>query len=359
MPYRTKLHNAAQSSASNKNQGDEGRSCLSNLWRCGDDDPGYFRYAAAGARRESRALSALWGKILRRLVSYCRLTLKKHFLSLFAPMLLVLAYVGCTEAPEQSVHGRRIALKPCQLSAPGSATRLRAECGKLTVYEDRATQSGRRIELHIAVIPALSRTPEPDPLFFITGGPGEASTEDYVRVSAAFGRLNGKRDIVLADQRGTGKSSPLKCAPMVEESDANDDAEIETGIRSCLKQLNADTRFYGTLPAVDDLDQVRAALGYDKINLYGISYGTRVAQTYMRNYSSHVRAVILDGVVPQDEALGVEMASDAQKSLDAIFMRCADDAECGRAFPGLPGDFDALLNRVKAKPVKITRMASG
>jgi pimeloyl-ACP methyl ester carboxylesterase len=245
-------------------------------------------------------------------------------------------------------------LKPCQLSAPGSAIRLPAECGKLTVYEDRAAKSGRRIDLHIAVISALSRNPEPDPLFFITGGPGEASTEDYVRLSAAFGRLNGKRDIVLIDQRGTGKSHPLKCTTPVEESDAKDDAEIENWIRGCLKQLHADTRFYSTLPAVDDLDQVRAALGYDQINLYGISYGTRVAQTYMRKYPRRVRAVILDGVVPQDEALGVKIASDAQKSLDAVFARCAADAECGRAFPGLRGEFDSLLHRVQKEPVKIT-----
>ena len=280
--------------------------------------------------------------------------LRNCFVSLFALLLPALIFDGCTNRQKASVPGRRIVLKPCQLSAPGSSTRLRAECGNLTVDEDRAEPSGRRIDLHIAVISALSRTPEPDPVFFITGGPGQTSTEDYVRVSPAFERMNAKRDIVLVDQRGTGKSHPLKCTSPVEESDVNSDAQTEKWIRDCLQQLDADTRFYNTLPAVDDLDQVRAALGYDRINLYGISYGTRVAQTYMRRYPGHVRAIILDGVVPQDEALGVKLASDAQKALNAIFARCAADAACARAFPDLPGAFDKLLRRVNEKPVEIT-----
>ena len=268
--------------------------------------------------------------------------------------LLLLLTVGCARMPDQSSPGRQIPLEPCQLAAPGSATRLRAECGKFEVYEDRAARSGRRIELHVAVVSALSRTPEPDPLFFITGGPGEAATEDYVRLSAAFERLNGKRDIILVDQRGTGKSHPLKCTAPVEESDANDEAKLGNSILNCLKQLDADTRFYSTLPAVHDLDQVRAALGYNRINLYGISYGTRVAQAYMREYPNRVRAAILDGVVPMDEALGIKIASDAQKSLDGIFARCAADPECGRAFPDLAGEFSQLLSRVEKGPVKIT-----
>ena len=277
------------------------------------------------------------------------------FYIVFLPALLLCVFLlaACTDAPKASLPGRQIPLNPCQLSAPGIATRLPAECGKLPVYEDRAARSGLRFDLHIAVISALSRTPEPDPLFFITGGPGEAATEDFVRVSDAFEKLKGKRDIVLVDQRGTGKSHPLKCDSTAEESDVSDDAELVNSIRACLKQLDGDTRFYNTLPAVDDLDQVRAALGYDKINLYGISYGTRVVQTYMSKYPKQVRAAILDGVVPQDEALGVKMASDAQKSLDAIFARCAADAKCSHAFPGLPGEFDALLHRVDTQPVNI------
>jgi pimeloyl-ACP methyl ester carboxylesterase len=281
-------------------------------------------------------------------------TIKKHRVFLFVPLLIAFSFLGCTSAPRKSTIKRQIQLKPCQLSTPGTPTRLQAECGTFSVCENRAAKSGRRIELRVAVISALSRTPEPDPIFFITGGPGEAATEDYVRLSPAFTRLNGKRDIVLVDQRGTGQSHPLKCTSPIDNADANENADLAKWIAGCIKQFDADTRFYNTLPAVDDLDEVRAALGYDKVNLYGISYGTRVAQTYMSHYPKHVRTVILDGVVPQDEALGIKIGSDAQKSLDAVFARCASDADCNRAFPDLANEFKALLRRVEKQPVAIT-----
>jgi pimeloyl-ACP methyl ester carboxylesterase len=270
--------------------------------------------------------------------------------------LLILAGLGagCGRTGQTDAEKASIPLTPCQLSAPGADTRLQARCGKLSVYENRAAQSGRQIELHLAVIPAISRTPALDPLFFITGGPGEASTQDYVRMASAFRRIIEKRDIVLVDQRGTGQSHPLKCANPVEDTEAEEKASFRTLVEDCIKQFDADTRFYTTQAAVDDLDSVRAALGYDRINLYGISYGTRVAQTYMRSYPKHVRAVILDGVLPQDEALGIRIASDAQRTLAAIFARCAADADCSKAFPDLPGALQSLLRRVEKEPVTLT-----
>jgi pimeloyl-ACP methyl ester carboxylesterase len=274
----------------------------------------------------------------------------------FLSALLFLSGIvsGCAGKPQSSESGHQVPLKPCHLSAPGSAERLPAKCGQLSVYENRADKSGRQIELHIAVIPTISRTPEPDPIFFITGGPGGASTQDFVSLRPAFKRINEKRDIILVDQRGTGQSHPLECTSPEEETNLDDEAAIRTEIENCIDQLDADTRFYTTQDAVDDLDQVRAALGYEKINLYGISYGTRVAQVYVRSYPERVRAVILDGVVPLDEALGVSVASDAQRALNAVFARCAADADCNRAFPDLPGALAALLGRVEKAPVVLT-----
>jgi pimeloyl-ACP methyl ester carboxylesterase len=262
--------------------------------------------------------------------------------------------VGCNGAPQAAKDMPRIPLSPCQLSASGSPIRLAAQCGKLTVYENRAAKSGRQIPLNIAVIPALGRTPEPDPVFYIAGGPGDAATRSFVSVSSAFRRLNEQRDIILVDQRGTGQSHPLKCASSENESGASSEAFVESEIGACLKQLDADTRCYNTQVAVDDLDQIRSALGYESINLYGVSYGTRVAQTYLRSYPKRVRTVILDGVVPQDEPLGATMASDAQKALDAVFSRCASDRNCSRAFPDLPVALAALLKRVEKEPVQLT-----
>jgi pimeloyl-ACP methyl ester carboxylesterase len=261
---------------------------------------------------------------------------------------------GCGGKLPASKTGQKIPLKPCHLSAPGSAERLPAKCGQLTVYENRADKSGRQIELHIAVIPTISRTPEPDPIFFITGGPGGASTQDFVSLRPAFKRINEKRDIILVDQRGTGQSHPLECTSPEEEPAPDDETAFRTEIENCIDQLDADTRFYTTQDAVDDLDQVRAALGYEKIDLYGVSYGTRVAQVYVRSHPERVRAVILDGVVPLDEALGVSVASDAQRTLNAVFARCAADTDCNRAFPDLPGALAALLGRVEKAPVVLT-----
>jgi pimeloyl-ACP methyl ester carboxylesterase len=258
---------------------------------------------------------------------------------------------GCSGKPQSSKSAQKIPLKPCHLSAPGSNARLPAKCGELAVYEDHATQSGRKIQLHIAVIPTISRTPEPDPVFFITGGPGGASTQDFVPLSSAFQRVTEKRDIILVDQRGTGQSHPLECASSEERLDRDDEAAIKAEIINCVKQLDADTRFYTTQDAVDDLDLVRAALGYQEINLYGVSYGTRVAQIYVRSYPKRVRSVILDGVVPLDEALGVRVASDAQRTLNAVFARCVANPDCDRRFPKLPRSLDALLLRVENKPV--------
>ncbi len=274
----------------------------------------------------------------------------------FPAMLLLLIGImaGCAEAPRKSNTAPQIQMSPCQLSAPGSATRLPAQCGKFAVYENRAARSGRKINLRVAVIPALSRTPQPDPIVYIAGGPGDASTEDYVTMSSAFRRMNERRDVILVDQRGTGHSHPLRCKEPENESDSNSKEFDKSAIEQCLKQLDADTRLYTTQAAVDDLDEVRSALGYETINLYGVSYGTRIVQTYLRSYPKRVRTAIMDGIVPQDAPLGATMASDAQRALEAIFARCASNADCNRAFPNLPGALDALLKRVETAPVQVT-----
>jgi len=273
----------------------------------------------------------------------------------FLGAVLVLAgmIVGCAGTRPESESGQKISLKPCHLSAPGSTERLSAQCGSLTVFENHAARSGRQIELRIAMIPAISRTPEPDPVLYITGGPGGASTQDFVATSSAFDRMNEKRDILMVDQRGTGQSHPLECEAPEEELDFENETLLKAEIERCIDQIDGDPRFYSTQAAVQDLDQVRSAMGYEKLNIYGVSYGSRVAQTYLRSYPQHVRTVILDGVLPQDEALGVSVASDAQKTLDAVFARCAADVDCSEAFPGLPDALAALLERVAKEPVAV------
>jgi pimeloyl-ACP methyl ester carboxylesterase len=231
--------------------------------------------------------------------------------------------------------------------------RLVAECGTLTVYEDRATQSGQQINLHIAVLKARSRTPAPDPLFFLTGGPGQAATESYLQLSYAFAEISRDRDIVLVDQRGTGQSNPLTC-PVTDSDEILTGEALKEWIRACRDQLAGNPRYYTTSLAMDDLDDVRRALGYDQINLYGVSYGTRAALTYLRQYPQYVRTVLLDGVVPSDEALGPKVAPAAQRALDMLFARCESDEACHAAFPDLRAEFESLAAQRAEKPVTVT-----
>lgn len=243
-----------------------------------------------------------------------------------------------------------IDLQDCKLSAPGSALRLDARCGQLEVYENRSSNSGRKISLNIAVIPAISRNPSPDPLFFIPGGPGEAATESYLIVYAAFNRLNQKRDIVLVDQRGTGGSHPLECTLEGDESEVEDTQAI---IDACVASLDADLHFYTTQIAMQDLDQVREALGYPQINLYGASYGTRAALDYLRQFPDKVRTVILDGVAPPNWVLGPTTAADGQRSIEHIFERCQDEPACSAAFPNVATEFQSLVDQLEQSPVEV------
>jgi pimeloyl-ACP methyl ester carboxylesterase len=247
-----------------------------------------------------------------------------------------------------------LVLTPCQIGRPDTAEPMAAKCATLSVYEDREARQGKEINLRIAVIPAISRSPAGDPLFFITGGPGEAATEDYPLLADAFKRINEKREIVLVDQRGTGASNPLLCPNVTLPEENAPVTAVSEAVASCMKKLNGDTRFYSTVQAVGDLDDVRAALGYAKINLYGVSYGTRVAQSYLARYPDRVRSIILDGVVPQDSVLGLSISSDAQAALDKIWLRCAADAACRTAYPDVRTEFAALLERVSKEPAQLT-----
>jgi pimeloyl-ACP methyl ester carboxylesterase len=209
-------------------------------------------------------------------------------------------------------------------------------CGWLTVPENPAEPAGPKIRLRVTVLPSLRAQPERDALMILSGGPGQGAHQFYASVAGAFNGVRRDRDIVLLDQRGTGDSNRLDCA-------FDDSTEIETAdpqvllarARECLQGLPGDPRFYTTSIAVRDLETARVALGYQHWSIYAVSYGTRVAQHYQHRYPQHVRAMILDGVVPVDLALGPDIAPRAQQALDALFERCAADATCESKFPHL------------------------
>jgi pimeloyl-ACP methyl ester carboxylesterase len=248
-------------------------------------------------------------------------------------------------------------LAACRLEHPARMLALPAQCGRLSVPEDPAKPDGRRIELFVARVPAISLNKAPDPLFLIAGGPGTSAVDLYTSAANPFDRVRRSRDIILVDQRGTGRSNRLDCdygtRDLFQEVD-----EIKVGPENikCRDELSktSDLRQYTTSIAVKDLDAVRAALGYQRINIYGSSYGTRVAQHYARRYPRSTRTLVLDGVINPEIVLGPGIALDAERALERILGRCSADAHCSKAFTDPMADYRELRSRLTAAPERAT-----
>jgi pimeloyl-ACP methyl ester carboxylesterase len=242
-------------------------------------------------------------------------------------------------------------LKPCASSEGPSD----AFCGTLSVWENRDTKTGRKITLKIVLLPALKQDYAPDPVFFLAGGPGQGAASMADALQEPYRRIEASRDIVLVDQRGTGKSNPLECKPDKNEAE---DEEVDAvpamlqRMHACLDILKtkADLTQYTTSIAMDDLDDVRKFLGYSKINLYGASYGTRAALVYARRHAANTRAVIIDSVAPPDILLPLYMPRDSQRALDLLFRDCEKDPGCAQRYPNLRDHFQDLLARLSAHP---------
>ncbi len=270
---------------------------------------------------------------------------------IYISLLLATILASCSPRSLTPVTERSITLEDCPLTPP-SGRSYDAKCGTLSVPEDRSNPSGRQIQLHIAVIPAIKRDPEPDALFLIAGGPGQSAIETFPALFALMFNIHQDRDVVLVDQRGTGKSNPLQC--LGPEDEALTEDQVIEKLKACPETLDADPRFYTTEIAMTDLDEVRAALGYETINLYGASYGTRAALTYLRMFPERVRTVTLDAVVDPGFVMFMDAAEDGQGALEQFFARCEADEICRSEFPNLRSEFDGLLARLEESPAEIT-----
>jgi pimeloyl-ACP methyl ester carboxylesterase len=231
-------------------------------------------------------------------------------------------------------------------------------CGTYDVFEDREGRGRQKIRLNIAVLPAASDTPRPDPIFYLAGGPGGAATARATAFASSWMRED--RDLVMIDQRGSGASHPLRCRLR----GGPDDVQGYTltafdqldQLEACRNELgtSADLGLYGTPAAVDDIDEVREALGYHQINLLGLSWGSRTALVYMRRHPTHLRRVIANGIVPLSLTYPLFHARDSQRSLDLLLEECAHDEACSTAFPDLGSEFQAVLDRLEAAPATVT-----
>jgi pimeloyl-ACP methyl ester carboxylesterase len=261
-----------------------------------------------------------------------------------------------------------LALAACaSSSAPTAIDRLHlcssdegptdAYCGTFTVFENRQTRQGRTIDLKIVVLPALSPDSKPDPLFFLAGGPGQGAAQMAAGLRDIFRRIQAERDIVLVDQRGTGDSNILECTfedETLASFNESDERALER-LKACLTEIEkkADPRLYTTSIAMDDLDEVRAHLNYDTINIYGGSYGTRAGLVYLRQHEARVRTIVLDGNAPTDMRLPMYFPRDAQRALDRLIADCAADAACGAKYPNLGARTRALFAKLAQAPVRV------
>ena len=259
--------------------------------------------------------------------------------------------LDATSCAKHRLEGGLSKLKPCRLNG------IKEElfCGKLTVFENRQTRIGRTIDLNIVVLPALDQETKAEPLFDLAGGPGVPSTEAATFYAGPGKVYRRRHDVVLVDQRGTGQSNRLSIPQEKTPQHYLTEMYPVDYLRKMRHALEprADLTKYTTSIAIDDLDDVRAWLGYDKINLLGGSYGTQAALVYMRRHPDHLRSAILLAVAPTDLKMPLHHSESAARAMDLLLRECEQDASCHAAFPQIRDDWKNVLARLEKQPARV------
>jgi pimeloyl-ACP methyl ester carboxylesterase len=255
--------------------------------------------------------------------------------------VVVLAVAAVSADRRTGAPAPALPLTPCWVSG------VSALCGRLAVPENRATGTGRVISLRVVVVPAPARQRRPDAVLWLSGGPGVAATEDLPWAVRWLRAVNLERDLVFVDQRGTGGSNRLVCPQ------GPDPARWADELRACLAGMAADTSAYTTAWAMDDADDVRAALGYRTVNLYGGSYGATAVQVYLQRHPTRVRSATLVAGTALDIPIFERFPASSQRALDLILAACARDPQCHAAYPDPAADLRALAARLNRAPADL------
>lgn len=258
---------------------------------------------------------------------------------------------AATVALPTTAAGQPIRWQPCE---PAVA---HARCGTLAVPESRDGPGGRTIDLAFALLPATGAARDGAPLLVLLGGPGDTALDRLPSLASTFATMNRTRDVVVVDQRGTGRSAPLRCA-FADDADAQSylDAFLPLhATRECGARLgaHADLARYRTRDFVADLEALRGALGVDRWTLHGRSYGTRVALHYLQRHPARVRAAVLQGVVPPELAMPRTIGADADTALAMLAADCRADAACTTAFPHFRAEVDSIAARLARAPATV------
>jgi pimeloyl-ACP methyl ester carboxylesterase len=271
---------------------------------------------------------------------------------------LVMALAGCSA--HESAR-RSLELADCRLPRLATAAR----CGTVEVPEDRAKPDGRRIGIFVAVLPANTLTPKADPLLILAGGPGQAASA-LAPFASRLVEVRRTRDVVLVDQRGTGRSAPLDCAAFKPAADTAETLDFDPlpKARECVAELagrGADLAQYTTAAWIADLEAVREALGVAQWNLWGGSYGTRVALAYVRQHPQRVRSAVLDGVAPPSVRISLDVWRTRERALDDVFAACRASEACARSQGDLAGSLERLRGSLgpSGREVTVTNPRTG
>ena len=269
-----------------------------------------------------------------------------------ALLAAVMPLTGCEQSQGAEASGALVE-EPCV-----RVSVVEARCLRLTVHEDQAAKRGRTITLRIVVLPATQKDGmrrEDDAVVYLAGGPGQAATEFIGDSSLEVAALRARRDVVYADQRGTGGSNPLLCqfyGPPDQPQSYFDAFLPIDKVKACRTKLEAtsDLRQYTTSASVEDLEAIRTALRYRQFTLVGGSYGTRLAMEYVRRYEARVRAVVLEGPVTPANHVPEGFGRLAARALDGVLDECLADADCARAFPAIRDEARQVFARLRQKP---------
>jgi pimeloyl-ACP methyl ester carboxylesterase len=298
--------------------------------------------------------------------------------ALVGGLLALIAYVDDDqEAPsnEDDLEAAAFSEKKCDFDVPLGAE---AVCGTLRVPEDwDEPDSKKQVRLAVAIVHSGSRNAAPDPVVILSGGPGQGLTEGInFSYDDLVAPLLANRDVILVDQRGTGASTPsLSCHEVYGDEDFEYDFDEESpdeeplepvswggnltreleGVDDCRRRLDrrVDTSAYNTRNIARDVETLRSALGYDRWNLWGTSYGTKVALEVIREYPEGVRSAVLDSAFPPEANIYTEGPWNLERALEALFVECAAESRCDRRYPQLDEAFERVVKRLRRSPVDV------
>lgn len=290
-----------------------------------------------------------------------RRAVERRLVLAVSALMTLLATHADAEAPAAAGS---LEIEACDAAGEGIA----AECGRLWVHENRAARTGRVIPIYFIRIPAREGASHVDPFFYLAGGPGEHASRFVERFNIDYYRA---RQIVIVDQRGTGNSNSLDCveydfsaAPGAFRRVFEERFVSPPQFRDCLPTLKdggSDLKQYTTSAITDDINDLRAALDYEQINLVGGSYGTTLALEYIRRHGESVRAALLFGVIPPNVLQNETLPTDLDAMLEGLFDACRTDAACAEHFPEFEAELRTVLAHIRDKPkmVSMTNPATG